>query len=455
MKLPILKKSVLKKKNLKKTLKGGKKIHKKSKGKTKNKKSKGKTKKIKKGRLNKKKRYNLKKTTGKKVFYKSTIDKDHNDMLTFINKEIYSKLHNNNISNAPYFTTLPDKIERILTRKQHSVIDSTNISRDILEEYKIMRDFLTKELYKKLHNNNSLDYPSIDTLPKNIEKIIKSHTHKRTKKLVVKPTVLKKIVYENWISTHFKDENYRIVETDDNGDCFFDSIRKGLLHNHIHTTVKHLRGLLVQNVTQDNLDFFKTLYLGARLDNDNEMITEFRFMENIETLDQLKRVLLKPSFWANSWAIGVIEKALNIKVLILSEGAYERGDIVNVIQCGDASVSNVEPVCSICNLTKSDYDLKKNLRESNRIHARIGIEHHNWVDRELEEELNPDGYIIVTYSGRHYELVTHKNKGFFKTLEDLPLPLVVEFYDNCVRKQNFKGAFASIKEFKEFRNMGF
>jgi hypothetical protein len=273
-----------------------------------------------------------------------------------------------------------------------------------------------------------------------------SNKSKKKKKTKRKLKIIRS--FNNWVSNFFKDTGYKIVETISQGDCFFDSVRLGLKTEDEKITIKQLRQFLVDNINESQLDTFKNLYLGARLMQDQGLINEFRFMSGVETLSDLKKKLKHPNFWANSWAIGIIESSLNIKVLILSEEAYLRGDLNNVIQCGDMSISDAEPVCEICGLTKYDFDLKIGLRESEKIHAQKGIKDHKWVEMESTKTYNPRGYVIVTYSGNHYRLITHKDKGFFKSINQLPFNIVQAFYNKCVKEQNFKGAYALINDFK-------
>jgi hypothetical protein len=270
----------------------------------------------------------------------------------------------------------------------------------------------------------------------------KAETNNKSKKVQHKKLI-------GWVARYFQDTNYKIVETISQGDCFFDAIRLGLLTNNEKLSIRDLRDHLYHAVNQNQFDFFKTLLTNAQIEGDKEVIQEYRFIENVDTLQALKDKLLTPSFWADSWAIGIIEQSLNIKVLILAEDAFKRGDIENVIICGDIVVADSEPICSICGLKL--YQLSKlNSREMEPYILKHGdIPDHNWVDSNSIQTISPRGYIIVTYSGNHYRLVTYRNKGFFKSISELPLSISLDFYNKCVVKTNFKGTYASIKEFIE------
>ena len=111
-------------------------------------------------------------------------------------------------------------------------------------------------------------------------------------------------------------------------------------------------------------------------------------------------------------------------------------------------VADNEPMCSICGLKLSQRSLSAREMEP-YILKHTDVPDHNWVDSNSILELNPRGYIIVTYSGNHYRLVTYKNKGFFESISELPVNIALDFYNKCVVKTNFKGAYSSIKEFRE------
>jgi len=298
---------------------------------------------------------------------------------------------------------------------------------------------------KKAAANNKYEKGAANTKSKKAasnNKSKKAAANNKSKKAESKKRLI------NWVARKFQDPNYKIVETIAQGDCFFDSIRLGLLTNNEKLSISDLREHLYYAVNQNQFNLFKTLLENAKIEKDKEVIQEYRFIENIDTLQELKDKLLTPSFWADSWAIGIIEQSLNIKVLILAEDAFNRGDIDNVITCGDMVVTDNEPVCSICGLKFSQRSLSAREMEP-YILKHKEVPDHNWVDSNSILELNPRGYVIVTYSGNHYRLVTYSGKGFFESISELPVNIALDFYNKCVVKTNFKGSYSSIKEFRE------
>ena len=309
-------------------------------------------------------------------------------------------------------------------------------------------------------------------------------------------------VQRNWVNDAFKDTNFRIIETRSNGDCFFDSVRLGLPSSH-KKTVTQLRQLLLPYLTYDIFERDLGLYTSAKdgkrksiiekakvmksnsskkrdqlnklefdLTGANETIEEWAFFDRfkIDSLDKYKDFLLNNYYWANSWSLSIIEKELNIKLIILSERSYLQNDEYNILQCGDFEANNDSiPYCKICGMTQREREfldtdgsdeLKKEIYKNAVSNHGIEVteddtlstlivkysdlpDDHKFEDKEdIVEEYIPNGYIIVTYSGNHYRLVSYNNNRFFKTLDELPSQLVQQIKRKC----NNVGLYKRIKD---------
>ena len=74
---------------------------------------------------------------------------------------------------------------------------------------------------------------------------------------------------------------------------------------------------------------------------------------------------------------------------------------------------------------------------------------HRFNPNHIEESLNkkhynPDGYIIFTYNGAHYELVSYNDQIFFKTAKEIPKKI----FDLIKIKCNKVGKYKKISDFK-------
>lgn len=266
---------------------------------------------------------------------------------------------------------------------------------------------------------------------------------------------------QSWIQKYMKNPNYDIVEVESNGDCFFASVREALKQIGHKTTVDKQRSALAKEMPEriftDQLELFniyesrigeiesrlnaikkenaeykkrikkastqaereEILQRGTELakeakenqkekaNTEHEQQLYVGYMKNIKTIDQYREYLQTPSFWADTWAISTIERLLNIKIIIMSEMAYNDGAMHSVLNCGEIN----KPI----------------------------------QDRSV---FNPDYYIIVTYSGNHYRLVTYKEKRIF-TFREIPYGIKVLIVNKCLEKNS--GSFYLIEDFRNFK----
>jgi len=140
---------------------------------------------------------------------------------------------------------------------------------------------------------------------------------------------------------------------------------------------------------------------------EQEQNTYVGYMRNIKTLDQYREYVQTPSFWADAWAISTIERLFNVKVIIMSEMAYNDKAMHSVLNCGE-------------------------------------------VNKQIQDRgvFNPDHYIIVTYSGNHYRLITYKNKRIF-TFREIPYGIKVLIVNKCLERNS--GSFYLIEDFRNFK----
>ena len=196
-------------------------------------------------------------------------------------------------------------------------------------------------------------------------------------------------------------------------------------------------------------------------------LNEWNFLENIKSVQDYKDFLMKPDFWANSWAISIIEYELNLKFIILNESNYPNNNN-NILQCGDFNLENIDnlPFCKVCKLnsnqsillqTPSDsgIGIMKSVFDSHNIdyshldqtyekffelYKTIDKKHNHYFEviKTTNEIYNPEGYIILTYSGNHYRLVTYNDTKFFKNITDLPSKLLSLIKKKCKKSPLFK-----------------
>ena len=137
------------------------------------------------------------------------------------------------------------------------------------------------------------------------------------------------------------------------------------------------------------------------------MLGEYAFMKDISNVGQFKEILQTCKFWADYWAIDLLEKVINVKLIIFNSGNYSEKDSDNVLQCQMAS-SNIE---------------------------------------EGKQVFNPKYYLLVDYTGNHYKLITYKNKRAF-TFSELPYSIKNLIKIKCM-ESNGKTIYNFIPAFKD------
>jgi len=258
-----------------------------------------------------------------------------------------------------------------------------------------------------------------------------------------------------WVEKFFQNNHFRISENKGGGDCFFYVVRDAFAQLGYMTTIAKLRAIVSEHVTAAQFELYQTMYtstktnlleieanikkytevnkdlrkktkliknkveedailkhakenlkeiknLEAERKEAAELHHEFEFMANIDTLEKLRRYVKEPSYWADVFAITILEKHLRIKMIILSETEFERGAMDFVLQCGE----------------------------------------------QIEGSYAPFFYIITTYSGNHYRLVTYKEHRILKYSE-IPYAIKILIMSKCMERM--AGAYNQIHEFKQLK----
>ena len=267
----------------------------------------------------------------------------------------------------------------------------------------------------------------------------------------------------SWIEKFMKNNHYAIHGVESNGDCFFAVIRDAFKQIGYYTTVEKLRAIVSKNATQVIFDEHRQLYtdLDATLrEYDHEMKSIKQHIEvdlkkrakhmtnnkgnmtliletiqqqkdryaelkelkkeiqilisenisdfsKIDTLEKFRQYIQTTLFWADNWAISVLERELQIKMIILSERAYLDDDLDGVLMCGE-------------------------------------------IDSQLQQQkrFEPKYYIMTSFSGNHFELITYKHKRILEYYE-IPYHIKALIVNKCMEKSS--GPFSIIPSFQDLQ----
>jgi len=260
----------------------------------------------------------------------------------------------------------------------------------------------------------------------------------------------------NWVQRFMKNNNYSILENEGNGDCFFAVVRDAFKQVGKNTSISKLRNAVSAKVNKDVFETYRQIYLDIddeigefrkeiekqenaikqykqrikhiktkqehleivekakecskivkelrkKLKENEDFIKEhFSFMSNIRNYDEFIDYVKTEKCWTEPWIINLLESILNVKFIILSEEAYQSGDLDGVLFCGD----------------------------------------------KISTIFQPDFYIIVTHANKRYKLVSYKQKHML-VYREIPYDIKSLIMNKCMEKNS--GIYDSIEDFKRLK----
>lgn len=271
----------------------------------------------------------------------------------------------------------------------------------------------------------------------------------------------KKLPDEPWIQTHMQNNHFGITDNEAGGDCLFAVIRDAyrtrgkyvevpelrrklaaeateevfdgykenytMLANSISTTVAEMRGLEEANaklkqrlvrttdakeqqaiIIESRHNATRHKRLKSEVTLSKELLQDFHFMKNVNTLEDFRETLKSCAFWADTWAISTLERVLRIKLIILSSERFRSGEMGGVLQCGQLN------------------------------------------DRVLQDQgsFEPDFYIMADHMGMHYALITYKGEALL-TFREIPYDIKIMVVEKCMERN--AGPYYLIPQFRTFR----
>jgi len=271
-----------------------------------------------------------------------------------------------------------------------------------------------------------------------------------------------------WVQRFFRNTNYSIQDNEGSGDCFFYAVRDAFLTIGQETSVAKLRDILASKATEEKYVYYRDLYeqyssnaselkeeakklravyediqaalkketskdakvallkkgkevkeerntLVEQYDSLQPLIRDVKFISNVPNFKHFKSKLRTSHYWADSWSIGIIEKELNIKFVVLSSDHYSHGDMEIVLNCAITDVTQL-------------------------------------IDTEAEVDnfYEPDYYIILEHTGTHYRLIGYKDKYIFE-FKELPYDLKQMIINKCME---YNSIYNYIPDFIQMKKQG-
>ena len=265
-----------------------------------------------------------------------------------------------------------------------------------------------------------------------------------------------------WIQEFLKSNSYTLDDNEGGGDCLFTVIRDALKSVDKDISVSELRKKLAENANEELYKSYKEKYdmvlssihdsevkmkqlnklnielrdrlkqskerdeqkgiveqakhisesykrLKSEVKISKEILTEFKMMKKVNSLEDLKKIIKTCEFWADDWAISTLERILNIKLILFSSEAWKEGDNKNVLLC-DKIIDNI-----------------------------------------MKEEgvFEPQYYIMTDYTGNHYKLINYMNHKIFN-FSEIPYKIKLLISENCLRGET--GVYKIIPQFQKFNS---
>jgi hypothetical protein len=264
-----------------------------------------------------------------------------------------------------------------------------------------------------------------------------------------------------WIQTHMQNNHFGITDNEGGGECLFAVIRDAYRTRGKYVEVPELRRKLAAEATEDVFQNYKEKHtmtaeaiastsaemrglvdanaqlkqrlertteakeqqaiiaesrrnaaqfkrLKSELALSKELLQDFHFMKNVNTLEDFREMLKSCAFWADTWAVSTLERILRIKLIILSSERFHAGETGGVLQCGQLN------------------------------------------DHVLEDRgsFEPDFYVMTEHTGMHYKLVTYRGEALL-TFREIPYDIKIMVIEKCMERN--AGPYYLIPQFRTFR----
>ena len=266
----------------------------------------------------------------------------------------------------------------------------------------------------------------------------------------------------DWVAKFMKNNKYKIFDNEGGGDCFFAVVRDAFKQIGQETTVEKLRNVLANEVTDEVFQEYYKLYLALdnelkenekenlhlkqflkelknrvnknvsnkeehaeiikqaknatnqleklkkdRAEQEQFLKYNFGFMKDIDTLQKYKDFVRTSRYWIDTWGISTLESKLNMKMIIFSEEAFDEGSFDSVLNCGEAN-----------------------------------------KDIEKTGKFTPNYYIMNSYTGTHYTLISYKDKKIL-TFSEIPYDVKMLVMNKCMEKNS--GIYHIIQDFRNLK----
>ena len=245
-----------------------------------------------------------------------------------------------------------------------------------------------------------------------------------------KPSDYKESKATVWIEKFLESNQYKIIDNNGKGDCFFYTIIDSKIGDY---DIQQLRKFISSEITINEFKEKKSVFemmdktisetkeaiksttdskeksqLKKELYYENSIYDYIKYMKNIKSLDDLKKYMESSDWWIDESGIEILEKKLNVKFIIFDKQNFLENDFESVLLC----------------------------------------KYGTFINPENMKMFKPDYYILISYeNNNHYTLITYDKKTHL-TFDEIPSQIKQMIVDKCMEGKNI---YELIPEFKALK----
>lgn len=128
---------------------------------------------------------------------------------------------------------------------------------------------------------------------------------------------------ENYKLSKLKRDNFIVYDNNGAGDCLFYCYQQALESIGKKISIKKLRSKVSSSMNKDKLETLKSIYLVAKEDGNYEMLNDYGFMRDVNTLADLRKKIMTREYFGDDMAIAILEEYTGLNSIIISNGSEQ------------------------------------------------------------------------------------------------------------------------------------
>lgn len=119
------------------------------------------------------------------------------------------------------------------------------------------------------------------------------------------------------MTDEFPYDAIKVYDVFADGDCLFHCVRKVLHDLNIQVSIKDLRTIVARSVGEKEFTMLHNIYSMAVKANEHDLINDYHYMQNVQTVSDLRRAILTTDYFGDEMALRAIENAYPVKFMVI------------------------------------------------------------------------------------------------------------------------------------------